>query len=125
MSSPISTIVVHTRTSNRPPRKSIITCSSRSSGICPCATATLPSASAQLLELFLVLDPASLLLVDDHEAELGEPHVLLKQPVGADDDIDGAGSDPVDHPALLDAAAKPAEHLHLHGIGGQPFEEDV
>ena len=72
-----------------------------------------------------MLDPESLLLVDDHEAELGEPHVLLKQPVGADDDIDGAGSDPVDHSTLLDTAAKPAEHLHLHWIGGQPFEEDV
>src|SRR3989442_8932614 len=82
-------------------------------------------ASAQLFELFLVLNPESLLLVDDYKPELGEPHVLLKQPVGADDDVDGAGSDPVDPSTLLDTAAKPAEHLHLHWIGGQPFEEDV
>ena len=82
-------------------------------------------AAAQLLELFFVLDAEALLLVDDDEAELGEPYVLLQQTMRADSDIDGPGGHPVDHAALLETAAKPAEHLHFHGIGGQPLEEHV
>ena len=44
----------------------------------------------QLLELLLVLDAEALLLVDDDQAEVLEPHLAREQPVGADDDVDGA-----------------------------------
>ena len=46
---------------------------------------------AQRLEPLLVLDAEPLLLVDDHQPQVLERHVLLDDPVGADQDIDGAG----------------------------------
>ena len=45
---------------------------------------------AQLLEPLLVLDAEPLFFVDDDQAEIAEPHVLLQQAMGADDDVDGA-----------------------------------
>ena len=45
---------------------------------------------AQLLQLLLVLDAEALLLVDDDQAEVLELHLGREQPVGADDDVDGA-----------------------------------
>ncbi len=47
---------------------------------------------AERLEPFLVLDAEPLLLVDDHEPQILERHVLLHQAMRADQDIDGAGS---------------------------------
>ena len=44
----------------------------------------------ELLQLFLLRDAEMLLLVDDDEAEMGEPHILREQRVGADDDLDFA-----------------------------------
>ncbi len=43
------------------------------------------------LEPLLHLHAEPLLLVDDHQAQVVELHVLLGQPVRADDDVDGAG----------------------------------
>ena len=43
---------------------------------------------AQLLEPLLVGDAEALLLVDDQQAEVLEPHVARQQAVGADDDVE-------------------------------------
>ena len=45
---------------------------------------------AQGLEPLLDLDAEPLLLVDDHQPQVLELHVVLGQPVGADDDVDRA-----------------------------------
>ena len=49
------------------------------------------TARPQLLEPLLRRDPEPLLLVDHHEAEVPERHVLRQQPVGADHDVDRPG----------------------------------
>ncbi len=48
---------------------------------------------AQRLQVLLVLDAETLLLVDDHEPEVLEPHGLLQQTVRADHDVDAAVDD--------------------------------
>ena len=45
---------------------------------------------AQRLERLLVLDAEALLLVDDDEPEVLESHLSAEQPVGADDEVEGA-----------------------------------
>src|SRR6202012_4361566 len=42
----------------------------------------------QPLQVLLVLDPEALLLVDDDQAQLGEPDLRRQQLVGADDHVD-------------------------------------
>src|ERR1017187_5274597 len=65
-----------------------------------------------MFEPFFVLDPEALLLVDDHQAQIFELHVLRKQAVGADSDIDSALGQ-IHHRSLqLLERAEPAEHLH-------------
>jgi hypothetical protein len=42
----------------------------------------------QLLQPLLVLDPEPLFLVDDHQTEIAEAHILLQEAMGPDDDVD-------------------------------------
>ena len=56
---------------------------------------------AQPLHLLLVLDAEALLLVDDDQPEVLDPDVGVEQPVGADDDVDGAVGEPGDDLAGL------------------------
>jgi hypothetical protein len=55
----------------------------------------------QAFELFLVPNAEALLLVEDEQSQIGKGDILLKQPVGADDDVYGAFFDFFDDPALL------------------------
>ena len=48
----------------------------------------------QRLQPLLHLDAEPLLLVDDHQPQVVEPHVGLRQPVRADDDVDRAFGQP-------------------------------
>ena len=48
---------------------------------------------AHLLDAFFVADAESLLFVDDQQSEIGKLHVLRKQTVRADQDVDFAGFD--------------------------------
>ena len=50
----------------------------------------------QRFEPLFHLDAEPLLLVDDHQAQVGERHVVLRQPMRADDDVDRAGFQAVD-----------------------------
>ena len=64
-------------------------CSVRGIGV-----AVIVSTSTDLpegLQPLLDLDAESLLLVDDHQAQVVEADVRLDQPVRADDDVDRAG----------------------------------
>ena len=45
---------------------------------------------AQRLDVLLVLDAEALLLVDDEESEVLEPHIRGEQSMGSDDDVDAA-----------------------------------
>ena len=65
----------------------------------------------QMLEMFLVPHAEPLFLVDDHQPEVAELRVLLKQPVRADDDVHGPFVDSPDDFGLLGAGAEPAEHF--------------
>ncbi|MDZ7732045.1 MAG: hypothetical protein U5R31_02115 [Acidimicrobiia bacterium] len=47
---------------------------------------------AELFDGLLVGHPEALLLVDDEQPELVEPDVIREQAVGADDDVDLAGT---------------------------------
>ena len=46
---------------------------------------------AELLQSFLVFDAEPLFLIDDHEPQVEEHHILLDEPVRSDHHIDGAG----------------------------------
>ena len=74
---------------------------------------------AQLLQLLLVLDAESLLLVDDHEPQLLEGDVLREEAVGADENVDlpfpGAGEDVLRLLRTLEAA----HHLHRDRVIGE------
>ena len=78
---------------------------------------------AHLLEAFLVGHAKAVFLVDDDQAEVVESDVLLQDPVGADDDVHRAGFGRIDDLHLLLMGAETAQHLHLDGIGGEPFGE--
>ena len=65
-------------------------------------------------------DAEALLFVDDQQAEIVEFHILGKQAVRADDDIDLASFDmPARISFLLCGRAEAAEHLDAHGKRGE------
>jgi hypothetical protein len=61
----------------------------------------------QLAQQLLLLDAEALLLVDDHEAELGGADVAGEHPVGADQDVDLAVAEPGEDRFHLRRLAKP------------------
>ena len=61
---------------------------------------------AERLEPFFHLDAEPLLLVDDQQAQVGELHVVLGQPMGADDDVDGADGEGREDAFLLGRRAE-------------------
>ena len=77
----------------------------------------------QPLEPLLVLDPEPLLLVDDRQPEVLEPHVLRQQPVRADDHVDLARGHPPERLLLLRRALEPADHVHGERVLGEPLAE--
>ena len=78
---------------------------------------------AQALQALLVAHPETMLLVDDHQAEVAELHARLQQPVRAHDDVDLACGQPVQHGPRLGIAAEPRQHLDLHGPVGEAVGE--
>src|SRR2546428_30867 len=117
MASPISTIVVHTSTSTRPPRKSIITCSSRSSGICPCATATLASGTTERIRR-AARSVVSTRVGTTYNRPPPSKSPWIISPVAAPSE--GRIS-----PMVRRRASGGGSHPHLHGVGGRPLEEAV
>ena len=69
----------------------------------------------QLLEPFLVGHAKTLFLVDDHKAQILKLHILLQQPVGADDDVNLSPRQLPKNLFLLLRGAVTGENLHLHG----------
>ena len=78
-----------------------------------------------LLEFLLVEHAEPLLLVDHHQAEVFELHVLRDEPVRADHDIDASFAQPLHGLALLSGRAEPAQHGHVHRIIGHPLAEGL
>ncbi len=66
-----------------------------------------------------------MLLVEDHQAEAGELHVLLDQPVGADDDVELAVRQRLQRLGLLLGAAEARQLGELHRPGGEAVGEVV
>ncbi len=78
---------------------------------------------AKLLELLLLGDAEALLLVDDQHAQIFEFQLAAQQAVGADDQVDGPGSQPFENFSLLGLGAETTEHLHADGEVAQPLAE--
>jgi hypothetical protein len=72
------------------------------------------SAVRKALQPLLVLHAEALLLVDDHQPQLGKAHVFREQPVRADHDVDGALLHVLEDPLLLGSRHEAREHRHLH-----------
>src|SRR6185503_10890991 len=70
-----------------------------------------------------VLDAETLLLVDDDETEIGELHVLGKQSMRADDEIDAAGAQLFEHLLLLGGSLESADRLDPERVVAEPFAE--
>ena len=69
--------------------------------------------------------PEPLLLVDDEEPEVVEPHVLREQPVGADDDVHPAGREVGQRLLLLGAGAEPADEVDADGERREPVGQGL
>ena len=80
---------------------------------------------AQRLELLLVLDAEALLLVDDDQPEVLEPHLLAQDAVGADHHVDRAVGQPVEHRLGLAVALEPRQRPHDDGEAGIALGEGV
>ena len=79
--------------------------------------------SAERLQAILHLDAEPLLLVDDHQPQVLKLHVLLCQPVGADDDVDLPGCQAADDGGLLLAGGETREGGDLERKLGHSFGE--
>ena len=75
------------------------------------------------LELLLVADAETLLLVDDDQAEVGELHVGAEQAVRADEDVDLPELQPADDVGLLLGRPEPADDVDGDGEVGHPLAE--
>src|SRR5882762_1822201 len=65
----------------------------------------------------------TLLLIDDHQAEILEADIFGEQAMCADDDIHLARFECCENLLLLRGGAKAAQHLDTHGKGGERSEE--
>jgi hypothetical protein len=79
----------------------------------------------QLPDLLLLCHAETMLLVDHHQAEVGELHVLRQQPVGADDDVDVLLRHACHDLLLLLLRAEARQHLDLDREVGEPLAERV
>ena len=78
---------------------------------------------AKLLQPLLVAHAEALLLVDDHQPEVGELDVLREQAVRADQDVHLAALDLLDDLLLLLGGAEAADHLDVDRERGEsPLE---
>ena len=75
-----------------------------------------------LLQLLLVLHPEALLLVHHEKPQVLEAHILVEQPVGADEDVHL----PVFHLAQgllhLGGGAEAGHHIDVHRVLGEPAQ---
>ena len=79
----------------------------------------------QLLHRLLVLHAEALLLVDDQQPEVLEPHSLAEQAVGPDDAVDVAALQPADDVAGLGRREEAAERLDTDRVAGEAVGERV
>ena len=66
-----------------------------------------------------------LFLIDDNQPEILEMNILLQQPMGADDDVDGALLEPPQRVPDLFGGTKTREHRRLDGVGLHPLQNCV
>ena len=77
----------------------------------------------ELLERVLVLDPESLLLVDDDQPQILEPDAVAEQAVRADHDIHLPAREALDGLLRLPVGLEAAERAQVHGEPGEPLGE--
>ena len=80
---------------------------------------------AQRLQALLVAHAEALLLVDHHQPQAGEGHIVLQQAVGADQDVDLAGRQRRQQRALLAAAVEARQRLDAHRPVGEAVAEGL
>ena len=76
---------------------------------------------AELLQPFLVGDAEALLLVDDQQSQVLEPHVPPQQPVRADHDVHLPERRVLDHLLLRRRVDEPRQHLDRDRERREPF----
>ena len=79
----------------------------------------------QLLQLFLVRNPKTLLLVDDKQSELFVRHVLAKQPVGANNDINTSLPDFFNRLLLFLCRPKSRKHPYFYAKIPHPLYKRI
>ena len=94
-------------------------------GIGVAVSVSTSTSALQLLDPLLVLHPEALLLVDHQQAEVVEAHVAVEQPVGADDDVDRAGAQPLHDLLGLGVGEEARQHLDPHRVGGEAVGEGL
>ncbi len=80
-------------------------------------------AQAQLAQQLLLLDAEALLLVHDQQAQVLGPHVAGQEPVGADEHVDLALLEVLQHLAGLGGALEARGHLDPERVVAQPLGE--
>ena len=79
----------------------------------------------QLLNLFFVGYAEALFLVNNQQSQVFKFQVLGKYPVGSDDNIHHALSQPLQGPLLLGRRAETAEHIHPHREILHPLDKGI
>ena len=77
----------------------------------------------QLAQQLLLLDPEALLLVDDQQADVLGAHVAREQPVGADQHVDLAGLEALQHLLDLGRLAQPRDPVERERQVGEALAE--
>ena len=80
---------------------------------------------AELLQVFLVFDAEPLFLIDDHEAQVAEYHILLDEPVRSDHHVDAAGCHVFENGFGILRRLKSGEQGHASRERREPFREIV
>src|SRR5204862_3428198 len=70
----------------------------------------------EFFEFLLVQNSEALFLIDHHQAEILEYNVAGHEPVSANDDVDPAFTQQLQHFLLLGLRAKAAEHFDAHRV---------
>ena len=81
--------------------------------------------AAQCFQLLLVANPEALFFVDDYQPQVVELHVVLQQPVGADNDVQLALGEVGEDLALLPGSAEARDRLDPHRPVGEPILEGL
>ncbi|GIX29619.1 MAG: hypothetical protein KatS3mg124_0091 [Porticoccaceae bacterium] len=77
----------------------------------------------QGLDPLLLPHPEAVLLVDDQQSQIAAGEAAVQEFVGADEDVDAPGLEPLQHVAAFGGGAQPRDHVHRHRPVGEAVAE--